>query len=225
MPEPPAIPIPERHESAGEPAAAKSEPAKSEPSRSEQARSEAPKPAPSRSEPFRLSSARAITQRPPPPPPLPQPPRPAADDTQSVLARLRQLTPAPAPAPAPAQPADLSPPQEARPRPPSPSLSRLAAARAALSNGQIEGARRLLQEAQLQLVFRPIDAPGDEPQAAGKGASDVAHALDALSANDVPLSRRYVDAAVADISGVTTSPPIQASEGRPSGYAPAYPPR
>jgi hypothetical protein len=223
MPEPLAIPIPERHESAGEPAAAKSEPPKSDQAKSERVRPEAPKPAPSRSEPFRLSSARATNQRPPPPPPLPQPPRPAADDTQSVLARLRQLTPAPAATPA--QPADLAPPQDVRPRTPSPSLSRLAAARAALSNGQIESARRLLQEAQLQLVFRPIDAPGDEPQVAGKGASDVAHALDALSANDVPLSRRYVDAAVADISGVTTSPPIQESEGRPSGYAPAYPPR
>jgi hypothetical protein len=101
----------------------------------------------------------------------------------------------------------------------------LAAARAALSNGQIEDARRLLQQAQLQLVFRPIDAPGDEPQGTGRGASDVAHALDALSANDVPLSRRYVDVAVADISGAAASPPIQETERRASGYAPAYPPR
>ncbi|HEX3573023.1 MAG TPA: hypothetical protein VHU42_00360 [Rhodopila sp.] len=246
MPEPPPIPIPERHEFAGEPAKAKSDQAKSDQAKSDQAKSdqaksdqakselakselakaelaksETAKSAPSRSEPFRSPPVKAIAQRPPPPPPLPQQPRPSAEDTQSVLARLRQLTPAPTlPADTPPAPA-----QEIRPRAPSPSLPRLAAARTALINGQIEDARRLLQEAQLQLVFRPVDAPGDEPQAAGKGASDVAHALDALSANDVALSRRYVDVAVADISGAAVSPQMQETERRASGYAPAYPPR
>jgi hypothetical protein len=101
----------------------------------------------------------------------------------------------------------------------------LSAARSALADGQIESARRLLQEAQLQLVFRPDDVTGGDAPAAGKGAADVAHALDALSANDVPLSRRYLDIAVADLSGAQTNAPIQESDRRPSGYAPAYPPR
>jgi hypothetical protein len=104
-------------------------------------------------------------------------------------------------------------------------LPRLSAARAALANGQIEDARRLLQQTQLQLVFGPVDAPGDELPQAGKGAADVARALDALSANDVGLSRRYIDVAVGDLSGVATNPPVQESVRRASGYAPAYPPR
>ncbi len=47
-------------------------------------------------------------------------------------------------------------PPEPRPRAaPSPLLPRLGAAQQALANGQIEDARRLLQQAQLQLVFGP----------------------------------------------------------------------
>jgi hypothetical protein len=110
-------------------------------------------------------------------------------------------------------------------------LPKLAAARTALVSGRIEDARRLLQEAQLQLVFRPVNAAGDDQPAARNGAADVAHALDALSANDVSLSRRYVDLAVNDLSGsgaspvAQESPAVQDSEARPSGYSPAYPPR
>jgi hypothetical protein len=155
----------------------------------------------------------------------PQPPSSgsqSADDTESVLARLRQLSPS---VPT-ARLADLSPAPEARPRPTSSSsLPRLNAARAALAGGQIEDARRLLQQVQLQLVFGPVDAPEEASPAAGKGAVDVAHALDALSANDVSLSRRYIDAAMGDLSGNPTNPPIQQSDRRASGYAPAYPPR
>ena len=53
---------------------------------------------------------------------------------------------------------------------PSPSIPRLAAARAALANGRIDDARRLLQEAQLQLVFRPVNAADEDPPLVGKGA-------------------------------------------------------
>ena len=60
----------------------------------------------------------------------------------------------------------------------------------------------------------------EAPQAAGKGAIDVARALDALSANDVPLSRRYIDVAVGDLSGNPTNPPIQQSDRRLSGSHP-----
>jgi hypothetical protein len=82
-----------------------------------------------------------------------------------------------------------------------------------------------MQQAQLQLVFRPVDAPGADPEAAGKAASDVAHALEALSANDIPRSRRYVDIAIDDVSGGGTNPPVQESGMRSTGYAPAYPSR
>ncbi|MDR3534255.1 MAG: hypothetical protein P4L90_27280 [Rhodopila sp.] len=158
----------------------------------------------------------------PPPLPQPSPPRLDAADTQSVLARLRQLSPAAAPVP----PVNVPPVPEQRTEPvSSPSVSRLIAARAALGNGRIEEARRLLQEAQLQLVFRPVTASGNEPPSAGRGASDVAHALEALSANDVPRSRRFIDRAVDDISGIETRLPIQESNTRATGYAPAYPPR
>jgi hypothetical protein len=170
-----------------------------------------------------------LPQPPPPQPSLaqpstaqPSPPRQEADDTQSVLARLRQL----APSAVPAQQSEAPPAPDPRPRLTlSPSLSRLSAARGALANGQIEDARRLLQQAQLQLVFGSVDGPSEDPLTAVKGAADVARALDALSANDVPLSRRFVDVAVGDLSGNPTTPPIQETNRRVSGYAPAYPSR
>jgi hypothetical protein len=104
-------------------------------------------------------------------------------------------------------------------------LPKLNAARAALASGRVEDARRLLQEAQLQLVFRPVNGAGDDSPGAERGSADVAHALDALSGNDVPLSRRYIDVAVSDLSGSGTGQPVQQTEIRANGYAPAYPPR
>jgi hypothetical protein len=104
-------------------------------------------------------------------------------------------------------------------------MPRLSAARDAVAKGRIDDARRLLQEAQLQLVFRPIDASGDDPSTANKAAADVARALEALSANDALLSRRYIDVAVNDLSGNGTDTVNQQPDGRASGYAPAYPPR
>jgi hypothetical protein len=104
-------------------------------------------------------------------------------------------------------------------------LPKLNAARAALASGRIEDARRLLQEAQLQLVFRPVNGAGDDSPGAARSSADVAHALDALSGNDVPLSRRYIDVAAADLSGSGTSQPVQQTVTRANGYAPAYPPR
>jgi hypothetical protein len=94
-----------------------------------------------------------------------------------------------------------------------------------LANGQIEDARRLLQQVQLQLVFGPLDNQGGDPGLAAKGAADVAHALDALSGNDIRLSRRYVDVALGDLAGTPMEPPLQETMRRASGYAPAYPPR
>jgi hypothetical protein len=195
-----------------------SEPARPEPARAEPARAAPARPEPNRAAAQQFASLKSV----PAPPPLPLPSHQEQDPVQSVLARLRQL----APASPPVQRAMPMPPTDPRPRPaPSPSLPKLTAARAALASGRINDARRLLQEVQLQLVFRPVNGAGDETPSAGKGAADVAHALDALSGNDVSLSRRYVDAAVDDLSGSGTIPPVQETQMLPSGYAPAYPPR
>jgi hypothetical protein len=223
----PAIPIPQRNEFAvtGQ-IAPRPEPAKPGSARAEADPSEAAKAEPNRAEPGKPAAQKFVALKPvPSPPPLPKtpPPRQAQDPAQSVLARLRQM----APASPPAQPVAIPlPPADPRPRAaPSPSLPKLTAARAALASGRVEDARRLLQEVQLQLVFRPVNGGGDEAPSAGKGAADVAHALEALSGNDMPLSRRYIDVALDDLSGSGTIAPVQETQIRPSGYAPAYPPR
>jgi len=171
--------------------------------------------APERREPPALPDRRAAA-KPAAPPPRPAP-RQEADNAQSVLARLRQAAPAVASAPdAPSAPERVN-------RGPSPSLRRLIAARAALASGQIEDTRRLLQEAQLQLVFRPVGSAEDDPVPAGRAASDVAHALDALSGNDISLSRSYIDRAVDDTSGHATDAVVREQLPVTPGYAPAYP--
>lgn len=173
-----------------------------------------------------------------PPAPLPKPrPDPAraeADNMQSVLARLRQRPnvqaqpPVDAPvaeAPA-AEPANRAAPQ---------SLQRLAMARAALMSGRVNEARRLLQEVQLQLVFRPVRPDVDDAPTAGRGASDVARALGALSGNDTLQSEHYIERALDDMAGTSTqraenTPGLVPGGGPPGGgplggYAPAYPAR
>ncbi|MGD0107231.1 MAG: hypothetical protein ABSC06_24815 [Rhodopila sp.] len=216
--------------------AVKSEPPKADTAKAEPSKSEAPKsgppkagiakagPAPNSGLPVPVAPKLASEMLIPAPPPLPVPPPPRQDidDAQSVMARLRRL----APGSAPVQQADASPPVEPRLRPSaSPSLPGLASARAALVSGRIEEARRLLQQAQLQLVFRPVSEDGDDSPSANKGSADVAHALEALSANDIPLSHRYIDIAVADLAGTGINPPLQETQIRTTGYAPAYPPR
>jgi uncharacterized protein YdcH (DUF465 family) len=177
--------------------------------------------------PERLPAPAAERREPPAPPErraarpvLPPPPmvlHQEADNAQSVLARLRQAAPAAVSAP------DAPPPPERINHGPSPSLRRLIAARAALASGQIEDTRRLLQEAQLQLVFRPLGSAEDEPVPAGRAASDVAHALEALSGNDLALSRGYIDRAVDDASGHATDAALRSQAPVTPGYAPAYP--
>lgn len=155
-------------------------------------------------------------------PPRPRQPRPAEtvrpaqpdDAMRSVLARLRQADPLPPPV------------QQAAPPPPSPSLPRLMQARADLMGGHVEEAVRHLQEAQLQLVFRPIDAAGGNPAASGAAAADVARALEALSGNNIPASQQYIAGAMRDLRGGTPidAAPTTANQAW-NGYAPAYPSR
>ena len=77
----------------------------------------------------------------------------------------------------------------------------------------------------MQLVFRPVDTPDANPEAAGRAASDVARALEALSANNAAGGAHYIDRAVADLNGAKASSSGAYSDFRATGYAPAYPPR
>jgi hypothetical protein len=144
----------------------------------------------------------------------PSPPHQEAEDAQSVLARLRQVSPG-------SPPADMPPAARAD----SPSLRRLIAARSALAAGKVEETRRLLQEAQLQLVFRPAGASEDDPASAGRAAADVARALEALSGNDPGQGRSAIDRAVNDMSGRAMTTPDREASSQGTGYAPAYPVR
>ncbi len=137
------------------------------------------------------------------------------DDTQSVLARLRQRSVQPAAAsPVPAPVAAPTPDLAAR--------RALTLARSALMGGSVEEAIRVLQEVQLRLVFRPVTPDDDQRPVAGPGAADVARALAALGANQPRLGLQLIDRAMSDMTGAAA--PVQAPV--PSGgYAPAYPPR
>jgi hypothetical protein len=187
-----AVPVPERHEAMLAPPAARHDP-----------------PTADRREP-----AKPVV-----PAPRPPPSRQEAEDAQSVLARLRQMSPG-------AEPTADVPQPAARPnRGSSTWLRRLIAARTALAAGQIEETRRLLQQAQLQLVFRPTGSVQDDPEGAARAASDVARALEALSANDTVQSRIYIDRAVEGTSSRSLEMPDREAASRGSGYAPAYPVR
>ncbi len=130
------------------------------------------------------------------------------DTLRSVMARLRQQ-PLDRPPPAiPQQPAAIPPLQP--PQLPSRSHERLLQARAALQAGHIQDAMRLLQEAQVQLVFRPI-APDGTQADPEQSAADVAHALEALGANDLARSHDYIDKALDSTSaGAARRPTAQA---------------
>jgi hypothetical protein len=75
------------------------------------------------------------------------------------------------------------------------------------------------------LVFRPTGSVQDDPEGAARAASDVARALEALSANDTVQSRIYIDRAVEGTSSRSPEMPDREAASRGSGYAPAYPVR
>lgn len=149
-----------------------------------------------------------------PPRPRPEPP----DDTQSVLARLRQRTTT--------VPQIVStPPVVAQPDPQPVVRQRLAMARSAVLSGATEDAIHILQEVQLRLVFRPVSPDNAEPPPVGQSASDVAGALTALGGNDLRRGLQFIERAMTDASGanVASGPPPPAAPS--DGYAPAYPPQ
>jgi hypothetical protein len=166
----------------------------------------------------------------PPPPPLPKPkietaaPRTDPDDMQSVMSRLRQRPYSAAAADNAAQQSETRPTTEAT-HPPSLARKRLEMARQALMNGRVDDARRLLQEVQVQLVFRPVSPGADDAPAAGQGAFDVARALGSLSGTDTSLSQHYIERAMDDVAGANSQVTESVSGPLTGGYAPAYPTR
>jgi hypothetical protein len=70
-------------------------------------------------------------------------------------------------------------------------------ARTALAAGRTEEAQRLLEQAQVQLVLRPISPSQDAPVGGSVAAGQVAEALSMLGAGDLLHAIRYINLAVA----------------------------
>ena len=104
---------------------------------------------------------------------------------QTVLNRLRREPDA-------APPAQNFPPAP----PPKSPQARLTDAHSALTVGRIDDARRLLEQAQVQLAFRPIAPDGDMASSGSVAAGDVAEALSMLNAGDVRDALRYTELAM-----------------------------
>jgi hypothetical protein len=172
---------------------------------------------------------RRDTPKPPLPPPAPKPKAETAaarvepDEMSSVLARLRQRPYGAA------QPDNAAQQGEARsvseaPRPPSLARQRLERARTALLDGRTDDARRLLQEVQVQLVFRPIGPGVEDAPPAGQGAAAVARALGSLG-GDPAQSQQLIERAIEEVAGTSSQGIESASGPSTGGYAPAYPSR
>lgn len=80
---------------------------------------------------------------------------------------------------------------------PAPPPERLADARAALASGHLDEARQLLEQAQVQLVLRPVGPSNDASGARSVAAGQVAEALSMLGGGDVPHAMQYIDLAIA----------------------------
>jgi hypothetical protein len=92
-------------------------------------------------------------------------------------------------------------------------------ARDALAAGRTADARQLLEEAQLQLVFRPIGPDDEQPPPGNREASLVGDALRSLGAGDPQRAIVALDQALA--GGQQGAPPRVSWQG-PSyeyGYA------
>ena len=133
----------------------------------------------------------------PPPPPRPAQasvkPAPAEPDArQAVLARLRRQVPSRVDT----SRVDTVQVASDAPRPASP-RQRLMDARTALAAGRTDEAQHLLEQAQVQLVLRPVSPSQDAPATGSVAAGQVAEALSMLGAGDVLHAIRYINLAVA----------------------------
>ncbi len=133
---------------------------------------------------------------PPPPPRSAQAsvkPAPAEPDArQAVLARLRRQVPSRVDT----SRVDTVQVASDAPRPASP-RQRLMDARTALAAGRTDEAQHLLEQAQVQLVLRPVSPSQDAPATGSVAAGQVAEALSMLGAGDVLHAIRYINLAVA----------------------------
>jgi hypothetical protein len=94
-------------------------------------------------------------------------------------------------------------------------------ARDALAAGRAGDARQLLEEAQLQLVFRPIGPDDEQPPAGNREASLVADALRSLGAGDPQRAIVAVDQALGGGQGAPAASPY-GSPPRVSWQNPSY---
>jgi hypothetical protein len=85
--------------------------------------------------------------------------------------------------------------------PPRSAQARLSDARTALTAGRIDDARRLLEQAQVQLAFRPVTPEGAIASSGSMAAGDVAEALSMLNAGDVRDALQYIDLAIGQPDG------------------------
>ncbi len=97
--------------------------------------------------------------------------------------------------------------------------SRLEMAREALTGGRVDEARQYLEQAQMQLVFRPVTPTGEDAPGGSRMASDVASALSMLGAGNGSGALQYIDRAMTETRPAGNPP--AASTGRlPYGGAP-----
>ena len=127
----------------------------------------------------RREQARPVEPPAQPAPPVKQvKPRPPVAEREAQ-ARRRQRTEEPPP-----EPVSVAPRQ------------RLLDARLAVMEGRIPDAARLLQEAQIQLVFRPVSPSQDDPGPASYAAQRIARAISMLQVADLPRAIENIDLAV-----------------------------
>ena len=99
-------------------------------------------------------------------------------------------------------------------------------ARTALVAGRTDDARHLLEEAQVQLVFRPVSPSQDSSATGSVAAGQVAEALSMLGAGDVLHAIRYINLAVTQAdqgpSVATAAPPPATGNPQPQRYGDGY---
>jgi hypothetical protein len=133
---------------------------------------------------------------------------------EAVLNRLRQAPPSATP-PSGTMPSDTTPAvaTDEQPQPSASPGARLSDARRALRTGRIDEARSLLEQAQVQLVFRPVSPSGDIAPTGSVAAGDVAEAMSMLNSGDIPDAERYIDLAMQQSASVAQ--PVIADERSP----------